>query len=78
MAVGDFNNDGAVDVLVAINGGPPALLKNVAAAQNHWLGVKLVGKKANPDAIGAKITWQTGKFEAEPAEDWWRKLPFVS
>jgi enediyne biosynthesis protein E4 len=63
MAVGDFNNDGAVDVLIAINGGPPMLLKNVAAAQNHWLGVKLIGKKANRDAIGAKITWQAGNLK---------------
>jgi hypothetical protein len=63
MAVGDFNNDGAVDVLIAVNGGPPMLLKNVAAGQNHWLGVKLVGKKTNPDAIGAKITWQAGNLK---------------
>ena len=63
MAVGDFNNDGAVDVLVAVNGGAPMLLKNVAAGENHWLGVRLVGKKANPDAIGAKITWQAGDLK---------------
>jgi enediyne biosynthesis protein E4 len=60
MAIGDFDNDGAVDVLVAVNDGPPLLLKNQAALGNHWLGVKLVGRKANPDAIGAKITWRTG------------------
>jgi enediyne biosynthesis protein E4 len=60
MAIGDFNNDGAVDVLVAVNDGPPLLLKNQAALGNHWLGVKLVGRKANPDAIGAKITWRAG------------------
>jgi enediyne biosynthesis protein E4 len=60
MAIGDFNNDGAVDVLVAINDGQPLLLKNQAARGNHWLGVKLVGRKANPDAIGAKVTWQAG------------------
>jgi hypothetical protein len=58
LAVGDFNNDGAVDVLVSVNGGPPLLLKNVSAPENHWLGVLLVGKKSNPDAIGARITWQ--------------------
>jgi hypothetical protein len=63
LAIGDFNNDGAVDVLVAVNGGAPVLLKNVAAAGNHWLGVRLVGKKANPDAIGAKITWQAGDLK---------------
>ncbi len=60
MAIGDFNNDGAVDVLVAVNDGPPVLLKNTAADGNHWLGVRLIGKKCNPDAIGARITWQAG------------------
>src|ERR1700736_4191235 len=60
LAIGDFNNDGAVDALVSVNGGAPLLLKNCAAAANHWLGLRLVGKKANPDAIGARITWQAG------------------
>ena len=58
MAIGDFNNDGAVDVLVAVNDGPPLLLKNNAAHGNHWLGVRLIGKHSNPDAVGARITWQ--------------------
>lgn len=58
MAIGDFNNDGATDVLVAVNNGAPILLKNAANSGNHWLGICLVGKTANPDAIGAKITWQ--------------------
>ena len=63
MAIGDFDNDGAVDVLVAVNNDAPVLLKNNAAQGNHWLGVKLVGKKANPDAIGAKIIWQAGDLK---------------
>ena len=57
MAVGDFNNDGAVDVLIAVNNSAPVLLKNTAAQGNHWLGLRLVGKRCNPDAIGARITW---------------------
>jgi hypothetical protein len=60
LAIGDFNNDGAVDVLVAVNGGAPLLLKNSAAVGNHWLGLRLVGKRSNPDAIGARIRWQAG------------------
>ena len=31
LAIGDFDNDGRVDVLIANNGGPPVLLKNNAA-----------------------------------------------
>jgi hypothetical protein len=63
MAIGDFNNDGAVDVLVAVNDGAPVLLQNVAARGNHWLGVRLLGEKSNPDAIGASITWHAGDLK---------------
>jgi hypothetical protein len=63
MAVGDFDNDGAVDLLVSTNDGPPLLLRNAAATGNHWLGVRLIGKKSNPDAIGAKIIWQAGDLK---------------
>jgi len=63
MALGDFDNDGAVDVLVAINNGAPVLLRNNAARQNHWLGVQLVGKKANRDATGARVTYQAGDLK---------------
>jgi hypothetical protein len=57
LALGDFNNDGAVDVLVSVNNGAPLLLRNNVGARNHWLGIKLVGKKSNPDAVGARITY---------------------
>jgi enediyne biosynthesis protein E4 len=58
LAIGDFNNDGATDVLIGVNDGAPVLLRNMAGAQNHWLGIKLVGTKSNRDAIGARITYQ--------------------
>jgi hypothetical protein len=57
LAVGDFNNDGALDVLIANNGGPPLLLKNNAARGNNWVGLKLEGVTCNRDAIGARIYW---------------------
>ncbi len=57
LAVGDYNNDGAVDVLVCNNGEAPVLLKNNAAKSNNWLGIKLEGVNCNRDAIGAKIYW---------------------
>jgi len=63
MALGDFDNNGSVDVLVAINNGAPILLRNNAGTQNHWLGLSLIGKKSNPDAIGARISYQAGDLK---------------
>ena len=63
LAIGDFNNDGALDILVGVNDDAPILIKNNAARHNHWLGLKLVAKRANPDAIGAIITWQAGDLK---------------
>ncbi len=57
VAVGDYDNDGALDVLVCNNGGAPVLLKNNAASGNDWLGIRLTGVNCNRDAIGAKICW---------------------
>jgi hypothetical protein len=62
LALGDFDNDGSVDVLITQNNDAPVLLRNNAGRQNHWLGLRLVGKKANIDAIGAKVTYQAGDF----------------
>jgi hypothetical protein len=60
LAVGDFDNDGALDVLVGNNGGTPLLLKNNAAQGKHWLGLRLEGTQSNRDAIGTKISWSAG------------------
>jgi len=60
LAIGDFDNDGRVDVLVGNNGAAPVLLRNNAGAGNHWLGVRLEGARCNRDAIGAWITWSVG------------------
>ena len=57
LAIGDFDNDGRVDVLVAENGGAPLLLRNNTGSENGWLGVRLLGTTCNRDAIGARITW---------------------
>jgi hypothetical protein len=57
LAVGDYDNDGRIDVLVGNNGGAPVLLKNNAGEGNHWLGIRLQGTGCNRDAIGATITW---------------------
>jgi hypothetical protein len=63
LALGDFNNDGAVDVLISCNDEAPVLLQNNVGRENHWLGLKLVGKKANIDAVGAVVTYQAGDLK---------------
>ena len=63
LALGDFDNDGSVDVLVTQNNAAPVLLRNNLGQQNHWLGVRLVGTKANIDAIGAKVLYQSGDLK---------------
>jgi len=39
------------------------LLQNNVGRQNHWLGLKLVGKKSNIDAVGAVVTYQSGDLK---------------
>ncbi len=60
LAIGDYDNDGALDVLIGNNGGVPVLLRNQAAAGNHWLGIKLEGTTCNRDAIGTRLIWKAG------------------
>ncbi len=60
LAIGDFDNDGGVDVIVNNNGAAPLLLHNEAGSRNHWLGLRLRGTKSNIDAVGAWITWGFG------------------
>ena len=60
LALGDFDNDGAVDVLVTTNDGAPLLLKNNAGRDHYWLGLRLIGTRSNIDAIGARVTWKSG------------------
>jgi enediyne biosynthesis protein E4 len=65
LAIGDFNNDGGIDVIVNNNDEAPILLQNNVGRLNHWLGVRLVGKKCNRDAAGARVTYQAGDLKRE-------------
>lgn len=56
LAIGDFDNDGFVDVVATCLGAKPSLLQNRAARSMHWLGIELEGTKSNRDAIGARLT----------------------
>src|SRR5262249_22211653 len=60
LALGDFDNDGAVDAAFVSLQGPPVLLRNTSAAGNNWLGIHLHGTRSNRDAIGALLTIRKG------------------
>jgi enediyne biosynthesis protein E4 len=54
-AFGDLDNDGRVDMVVSVLAGPTELLHNISETGNHWILLKLVGKKSNRMGIGAQI-----------------------
>jgi enediyne biosynthesis protein E4 len=58
-AYGDIDNDGALDLLMATNGGPALLFHNQGTA-NHGLRVRLIGTRSNRDGIGAVVAVAAG------------------
>jgi len=56
LAVGDFDNDGNVDVVISNLNEPPTLLRNTGGTRNHFLNIRLIGTQANRSAIGARVT----------------------
>lgn len=54
MSVGDLDNDGDADVIVAQTNGAPVVLRN-EGTKNHWLGVDLRGVKSAPNGEGARV-----------------------
>jgi hypothetical protein len=55
VAFGDLDNDGRVDMVVSVLGGPVKLFHNISGNNNHWILLNLVGTKSNRMAIGAQI-----------------------
>ncbi len=60
LTVGDYDNDGDLDVLISNNGEPPVLLRNEGGSRNNWVGLQLIATKSNSGAVGAMLTWQAG------------------
>lgn len=61
-AVGDFDNDGDLDILVNNNGEAPQLLRNDGGNANHWLEILLIGTKSNGDGVGARVKVTAGEL----------------
>jgi enediyne biosynthesis protein E4 len=54
-AFGDLNGDGLVDIAVSRIGERPAIFRNTSHHGNHYLAVRLRGRRSNRDGIGALI-----------------------
>ena len=67
IITGDYDGDGATDLLITQNHGPAVLLRNEGGNQNHWLRLSLRGLADNKSAIGTKVEVFAGgnrqKFE---------------
>jgi len=55
VALADFWNRGALDVVVAHQRGPLLLYRNTVAPGADWIGFDLEGTRSNRDAIGAQV-----------------------
>ncbi len=60
-AFGDYDNDGAIDILINNMNDLPSLLHNVGGNRRNWIKIKLVGTKCNRTAIGARVRVVIGK-----------------
>ena len=55
IITGDYDNDGATDLLITQNHGPAILLRNEGGNKNNWLRLYLKGLADNKSAIGTKV-----------------------
>jgi hypothetical protein len=58
IACFDFERDGDVDVFIGVNQGQGTIYVNHAAddGSRRWLGIRLMGRAPNTDALGARLT----------------------
>ena len=55
VAFADFDNDGRMDAVVTVVNGPAKLFHNITQSPSHWLALKLQGKAANRQGLGATV-----------------------
>jgi hypothetical protein len=58
-AVGDFDNDGDLDIVVSNCGQRPILMRNDGGSQNHWIAIRARGRESNSFGLGSKVRVET-------------------
>jgi hypothetical protein len=59
LAVGDYDDDGDLDLLVTAIDSPPLLLRNDTPPSGHWLKVRALNRHGSP-TIGARVAVSAG------------------
>ena len=63
LAIGDYDNDGRLDVLINNLDGGPVLLHNEMPRTGHWLLVRCIGTQSNRSAVGARVMLRAGSLQ---------------
>ncbi len=58
-AFGDLDNDGWLDAVVTVLNGEVKLFRNITRNQNHWLLLRLEGRRSNRMGLGAVVRVET-------------------
>jgi hypothetical protein len=61
LAVADFDNDGALDVVITSVGRPAVLLKNQAGKRGNWITIRAEGTRSNRFGLGATVQVETSE-----------------
>ena len=74
VTAADFDNDGATDLLLDIEGAGLQLLHNNGGNANRQLKLRLIGKRSNASALGSRVVlsadgWRTSRmYDGFPLE----------